>query len=153
MGTRWGVSRTVAQLHALLFLAGRPMHAEAMAEVLQVARSNVSGSIRELQNWDLVRVVHLAGDRRDHFETAQDPWELMRILVKERKAREFDPTLAFLRVCVEGRGFAREEAQLQKRLRETLALMEAASAWSNEMLGLETGLLKKLLKLGARVLR
>ena len=153
MGTRWGVSRTVAQLHALLFLLGRPMHAEEMAEILQVARSNISNSIRELQNWDLVRVVHLAGDRRDHFETAQDPWELMRILVKERKEREFDPTLAFLRGCVESREFAREDAQVQKRLRETLALMEGASAWSNEMLELETGVLKKLLKLGARVLR
>ena len=153
MGTRWGVSRTVAQLHALLFLLGRPMHAEEMAEILQVARSNISNSIRELQNWDLVRVVHLAGDRRDHFETAQDPWELMRILVKQRKEREFDPTLAFLRGCVESREFAREEAQVQKRLRETLALMEGASAWSNEMLELETGVLKKLLKLGARVLR
>ena len=153
MGTRWGVSRTVAQLHALLFLLGRPMHAEEMAEILQVARSNVSNSLRELQNWDLVRVVHLAGDRRDHFETAQDPWELMRILVKQRKEREFDPTLAFLRGCVESREFAREEAQVQKRLRETLALMEGASAWSNEMLELETGVLKKLLKLGARVLR
>lgn len=153
MGTRWGVSRTVAQLHALLFLLGRPMHAEEMAEILQVARSNISNSIRELQNWDLVRVVHLAGDRRDHFETAQDPWELMRILVRERKEREFDPTLAFLRGCVESREFAREDAQVQKRLRETLALMEGASAWSNEMLELETGVLKKLLKLGARVLR
>lgn len=153
MGTRWGVSRTVAQLHALLFLLGRPMHAEEMAEILQVARSNISNSIRELQNWDLVRVVHLAGDRRDHFETAQDPWELMRILVRERKEREFDPTLAFLRGCVESREFAREDAQVQKRLRETLALMEGASAWSNEMLELETSVLKKLLKLGARVLR
>ena len=153
MGTRWGVSRTVAQLHALLFVSGRPMHAEEMAEILQVARSNISNSVRELQNWELVRVVHLAGDRRDHFETTQDPWELMRILVKERKAREFDPTLAFLRGCVESREFAREDPQVQKRLRETLALMESASAWSNEMLGLETGLLKKLMKLGARVLR
>jgi DNA-binding transcriptional regulator GbsR (MarR family) len=151
MGTRWSVSRTVAQLHALLFLLGRPMQAEEMAEILQVARSNISNSIRELQNWGLVRVVHLAGDRRDHFETAQDPWELMRILVKERKEREFDPTLAFLRGCVESREFAREDAQVQKRLRETLALMEGASAWSNEMLELETGVLKKLLKLGARV--
>ena len=68
------------------------MHAEEIAAVLQVARSNVSTSLRELQNWNLVRVVHLAGDRRDHFETAQDPWELLRILVRERKEREFDPT-------------------------------------------------------------
>jgi DNA-binding transcriptional regulator GbsR (MarR family) len=151
MGTRWGVSRTVAQIHALLFLSGRPMHAEEIAEILQVARSNVSSSLRELQNWDLVRVAHLAGDRRDHFETAQDPWELMRTIVRERKEREIDPTVAFLRVCVESREFAREEAPVQKRLREMLSLVEGASAWTGEMLKLETPVLKKLLKLGARV--
>ncbi|HYL25642.1 MAG TPA: MarR family transcriptional regulator, partial [Burkholderiales bacterium] len=67
MGWRWGVNRTVAQLHALLFLTGRPMHAEEIAELLQVARSNVSNSLRELENWKLVRVVHRVGDRRDYF--------------------------------------------------------------------------------------
>ena len=86
--------------------------------MLQVARSNVSTSLRELQNWNLVQVVHLAGDRRDHFETAQDPWELLRIIVRERKEREFDPTVAFLRGCVErpgvrtrGRGHAQAPAR------------------------------------------
>jgi DNA-binding transcriptional regulator GbsR (MarR family) len=151
MGTRWGVSRTVAQLHALLYLLGRPMHAEAIAEILQVARSNVSSSLRELQNWDLVRVVHLAGDRRDHFETVQDPWELMRILVKERKAREFDPTVAFLRGCVESRDFAREDARTQKRLRETLSLMEALAGWTDQMLAMDNAFLKRLVRLGAKV--
>ena len=151
MGTRWGVSRTVAQLHALLFLLGRPMHAEEISLVLQVARSNVSTSIRELQNWDLVKVTHLAGDRRDHFETSLDPWELMRVIVRERKEREFDPTVAFLRGCVEGREFAREEAGTQKRLRETLALMEALATWADQMLGMDNGVLKRLVKLGAKV--
>src|SRR5262245_54258986 len=101
MGSRWGMSRTVCQLHALLFLVGRPMHAEEIADALQVARSNVSNSLRELQNWNLVRVTHLVGDRRDHFETAQDPWDLMRTIVRERKAREFEPTIETLRRCVE----------------------------------------------------
>jgi DNA-binding transcriptional regulator GbsR (MarR family) len=151
MGTRWGVSRTVSQIHALLFLLGRPMHAEEISLVLQVARSNVSTSIRELQNWDLVRVVHRAGDRRDHFEAAQDPWELMRVIVRERKEREFDPTVAFLRGSVESREFAREDPLAQKRLRETLSMMESLSAWTDEMLALETTALKRLLKLGARV--
>ena len=151
MGTRWGVSRTVSQIHALLYLLGRPMHAEAIAEVLQVARSNVSNSLRELQNWNLARVVHLAGDRRDHYETAQDPWELVRTVVRERKEREFDPTLEFLRGCVGSREFAREDAQTQRRLREMLALAEGMSGWTDEMLGLETTALKKLLRLGARV--
>lgn len=151
MGARWGVSRTVAQIHALLYFLGRPAHAEEIAAVLQVARSNVSTSIRELQNWDLVKVVHLAGDRRDHFETPLDPWELLRTLVRERKEREFDPTAVFLRSCVESRGFARESAETQKRLRETLALMESGSAWVDELLALETAGLKKLLRLGARL--
>src|SRR5689334_20102642 len=94
MGSRWGVNRTVAQIHALLFLSPRPMHAEEIADVLVVARSNVSNSLRELQNFNLVKVVHLLGDRRDHFETSKDVWELFRTVVRERKSREFDPTVA-----------------------------------------------------------
>ena len=151
MATRWGVSRTVAQIHALLFLSERPLHAEETAAILQVARSNVSTSLRELQNWDLVKVVHLAGDRRDHFVTEQDPWELMRVVVRERKEREYEPTLAFLRACVQSREFAREDAATQKRLRETLALMEAGSTWADQMLALDNAVLKRVLKLGARV--
>ena len=151
MGSRWGVSRTVAQSHALLYLLGRPVHAEEIAEVLRVARSNVSTSLRELHNWDLIHVVHLAGDRRDHYVTEQDPWELMRTIARERKERELDPTLEFLRGCVASREFAREDPQTQKRLRDMLAMLEAGSAWSDDLLKLETGILKKLLKLGARV--
>ena len=151
MGTRWGVSRTVSQIHALLFLLGRPMHAEEISLVLQVARSNVSTSIRELQNWDLVKVTHLAGDRRDHFETSQDPWELMRIIMKGRKEREFDPTTAFLRDCVESREFSREDPGTQKRLRETLSLMEALGTWGEQMLAMDNAVLRRLMKLGAKV--
>ena len=151
MGWRWGVNRSVSQIHALLFLLGRPMHAEEIAEILQVARSNVSNSLRELQNWNLVRGVHLMGDRRDHFETAQDPWELMRIIVRERKAREFDPTVAMLRDCVNDPGFPKQDPGAQKRMRETLWLMQALSAWTDEMLGLETATLARLAKLGAKV--
>lgn len=151
MGARWGVNRTVSQIHALLFLLGRPMHAEELAELLQVARSNVSNSLRELQNWSLVRLVHLGGDRRDHYETARDPWELLRIIVRERKAREFEPTIAVLRDCVADPEFARQDAAAQKRVRETLALMEALSSWTDEMLGLEVSTLTRLVKLGAKV--
>lgn len=151
MGSRWGMNRTVCQIHALLFLLGRPMHAEEMADVLEVARSNISNSLRELQNWNLVRVVHQMGDRRDHFETAQDPWDLMRIIVSGRKAREFDPTVEALRRCVDDPALADLDAAAQKRIKETLALMEGVSAWSNEMLALETSTLKKLIRLGARV--
>src|SRR5919204_1329090 len=100
MGARWGINRTVAQIHALLFLSPRPMHAEEIATTLGVARSNVSTSLRELQGWGIVRVTHLLGDRRDHFESMKDVWEMFRIIVDERRKREADPTLAMLREAV-----------------------------------------------------
>ena len=69
MGTRWGINRTVAQIHALLHVSSGPLTAEEIANTLRVARSNVSTSIRELQGWGLVRPVHVLGDRRQHFES------------------------------------------------------------------------------------
>src|SRR3954470_23115426 len=101
MGTRWGINRTVAQIHALLYLSSRPLHAEEIAEALSVARSNVSGSLRELQGWGIVRVIHVLGDRRDHFESLKDVWQMFRIIVEERKRREVDPTVAMLRDCLQ----------------------------------------------------
>lgn len=151
MGSRWGVNRTVSQIHALLFYAGQPMHAEEIADSLMVARSNVSTSLRELQSWKLVRVVHKVGDRRDHFETSKEVWELFRTVVRERKAREFDPTVAALRECVDDPGFSGEDAGTQARIRETLALTSALSAWGEEMLRMEPATLMKVMKLGGRI--
>src|ERR671918_2179719 len=85
MGTRWGINRTVAQIHALLYISSHPLHAEEIAETLSIARSNVSTSLRELQGWRIVKVVHLLGDRRDHFESMKDVWEMFRIILDERK--------------------------------------------------------------------
>src|SRR5438552_14995608 len=100
MGTRWGINRTVAQVHALLFLSPKPLHAEEIANTLEVARSNVSTSLRELQGWRIVRLAHVLGDRRDHFESVKDVWEIFRIVAEERKRREIDPTLNVLAECV-----------------------------------------------------
>src|SRR4029453_8528960 len=96
MGTRWGVNRTVGQIHALLFLPPRPLPAEEIAATLGIARSNVSNSLHELQNWGIVRVVHVLGDRRDHFESMKDVFDMFRAITHERKKRETDPTLQCL---------------------------------------------------------
>ena len=151
MGARWGVNRSVAQIHALLYITGRPMHAEEIADTLQVARSNVSTSIRELQGWNLVKLVHLAGDRRDHFETSTQVWELVRTIVKERQRREIEPTIQVLRELLNDPGMRREPAEASVRLRETLELLETLTVWSDEMLRLDTDTLRKVLKLGARI--
>ena len=151
MGTRWGVNRTVAQIHALLYITGRPMHAEEIADTLAVARSNVSNSIRELQGWNLVRLVHLAGDRRDHFETLTDVWELLRTIVRERQRREITPTVEVLRELLAEPSITKEPTEARLRMRETLELLETLTAWSDEMLKLDTPTLTKVLKLGAKI--
>jgi DNA-binding transcriptional regulator GbsR (MarR family) len=151
MGTRWGINRTVAQIHALLYLTGRPMHADELCEALDVARSNVSTSLRELQNWGLVRMVHLSDDRRDHYETSTHVWELMRTIVRERQRREIAPTIGVLNELLGDPALRKEAAPVQRRMEETLELLETLTAWSDEMLKLDTATLMKVLKLGARI--
>lgn len=151
MGSKWGVNRTVSQIHALLYLAGKPMPADEIAETLAVARSNVSNSLKELQNWNLIHVVHEMGDRRDHFETSTDVWELFRTVVSERKEREFDPTVGVLRDCLSSDDLFREDAATQQRIKETLALMESLSTWGDQMLKLDPATLMKVMKLGAKI--
>lgn len=151
MGSRWGVNRSMSQIHALLFITGRPMHADELCELLGVARSNVSNSLRELQSWALVRVVHLMGDRRDHFETSGDVWELLRTIVRERKVREFNPTLQALRECLVHPDIGLESALSRQRVGEALALMETTATWTDQMLRLPTETLVKIMKLGARI--
>src|SRR6267378_130924 len=84
MGTRWGINRTVAQVHALLFVSPKPLHAEEIASTLAVARSNVSTSLRELQGWGIVRVIHVLGGRRDHIKAGKDVWEMFGTILEER---------------------------------------------------------------------
>ena len=100
MGTRWGTNRTVAQIQALLYLSPEPLRADELVELLSVARSNVSTSIRELQSYGLVRMTHVLGDRRDYFTAVKDVWEIARILVEERRSREIEPTKTMLKQAV-----------------------------------------------------
>lgn len=151
MGTAWGVNRTVAQIHALLFFHGRPLHADDIAQTLVVARSNVSNSLKELLNWNLIRTTHVLGDRRDYFETSLDVWELFRTIVRERKEREFDPTVRMLQELVATPGFEQESPDAQDRVRETLRFMQTLGTWSEEMLRLPPPTLEKVMRLGASV--
>jgi len=152
MGTRWGVNRTVAQIHALLYLSPNPLNAEEITDTLGVARSNVSTSIKELQSWKLAKVVHLLGDRRDHFETMKDPWELFYAIMEGRKQRELDPTVSVLRECVlDSDQDNQTPAEVKARIKEVLVFMETLDTWHNQIKGLPQSTLLKLIKLGAKV--
>jgi len=151
MGSAWGVNRSVAQIHALLFFHGQPLHAEEICETLSLARSNASNSLKELLSWRLIRTTQILGDRRQYFETSADVWELFRTIVKGRKEREFDPTVQMLRELTEAADFAAESAETQKRVGNTLKLMSALEAWADEMLRLNPSTMEKLLRMGAQV--
>jgi DNA-binding transcriptional regulator GbsR (MarR family) len=152
MGTRWGVNRTVAQIHALLFLADRPLAADDIVETLGVARSNVSNSLKELQSWKLVKVTHMLGDRRDHFTALQDVWEIFRIIVEERKRREIDPTLTVLRECaIEGTQDPELDATALARMQTTLDFLEMFSTSFEDFKHLSPQTLQRMLKMGGKL--
>lgn len=151
MGTRWGINRTVAQVHASLFLSSKPLHAEEIASTLSVARSNVSTSLRELQGWGIVRVVHLLGDRRDHFESVKDVWEIFRIVAEERKRREIDPTLRILQECVSEPQNGSSGAYAHQKLEEMLEFLTSTSGLFEELIHLPTATLKRAVRLRGKL--
>lgn len=152
MGTKWGINRTVAQVHALLYLAPRPLHAEEITETLQVARSNVSTSLKELQGWNLARLVHVMGDKRDHFEAHKDVWEMFRVIADERKRREIDPTRELLRQALDAP--ARElDAQSRAKLEALSEFFETTSTWYDQLRRWPQSALQRFVRLGDRALK
>ena len=128
MGAKWGINRTVAQVHALLFTSDRPLNAEEICETLAIARSNASTTLKELQSWGIIRIVHLKGDRRDHFESIRDVWELFRIIANERRKREIDPTVQMLRDCLAEPASEDESPLLRDRIHQVQGFMESVCA-------------------------
>ena len=151
MGTRWGINRTVAQVHALLYLSPKPLHAEEIASTLTVARSNVSTSLRELQGWGIVRVVHVLGDRRDHFESVKDVWEIFRIIAEERKRREIDPTLRMVQDCVSESKKPGTNAYTRERLEEMLHFLTVTSGLFEELAHTPVAALKGIARIRGKL--
>jgi DNA-binding transcriptional regulator GbsR (MarR family) len=154
MASRWGINRTVAQIHALLYLSPRPLNAEEIAETLGVARSNVSTSLKELQGWDIVRVAHVMGDRRDHFETMTDVWEMFRAILDQRKKRETDPTLRLLReLSDQAKQKNAAEPHVRERIDDMKQFFELMTQWYEQTRAMPTPSVVKLCKMGDKVAR
>ena len=134
MGTKWGINRTVAQIHALLHLSLEPLSAEEITSLLMVARSSVSNSLKELENWSLIKVTHTFGDRKERYECLKDVWEMFRIILDERKKREIDPTLQVLRNCIAEIDQSKsEDPYTRKQILEFLNFFELMTDWYDRM--------------------
>jgi DNA-binding transcriptional regulator GbsR (MarR family) len=153
MGTQWGINRTVAQIHALLYISPTPLNAEEIADTLKVARSNVSTSLWELQGWGIVKTIPVMGDRRDHFESIKDVWELFRVVLDERKRREVDPTLAMLRECVAEAEKSKADEYTRQRLSDLLSFFDTMGGWYDQIRKLPTTAVIKFVKLGDKMLK
>jgi DNA-binding transcriptional regulator GbsR (MarR family) len=152
MGQAWGINRTMAQVHALLFIAPRALDAEEISQLLDVSRSNVSTSLRELITWGVVRRVHIIGDRRDRFEALKDVMETFRVIMAERKRREMDPTIALLERCVEeANSGGPDEAYTREQLEKMLEFTRMVTTWYSQIDRLPTSALERLFRGGARL--
>lgn len=152
MGGQWGVSRSVAQIHALLFLSERPLTAEAIANSLGIARSNVSNSLKELVGWKLLRRVPVAGDRRDYFEAETDLWQMATRIAQGRKEREIDPAVAALQRVM---SVSAQDKAISRTVRDRLATMHdfvgTMDSWYGQMLTVPPPTLMALIKMGTRI--
>lgn len=150
MGTRWGINRTIAQIHALLYIAQKPLTAEEITETLGVARSNVSTSLRELQGWGVIRVVHVLGDRRDHFESMREVWEMFRMILDQRIKREIAPTITLLEDCIQTAEASDipEDRTTRERLLEMHNFFSVMSGWYDQIRAMEIKAVKRFVSMG-----
>lgn len=153
MGSRWGINRTVGQIYALIYVAPQPLNADEIADALEFSRSNVSMGLKELQSWQLVKLRHLAGDRREYFEAPGDAWEVFRTLAEERRRREIEPTLTMLRNALLEEPSTPEDRHAQKRMKGMHDLIELMSSWFDDVQRMDAATLAQLMKMGAKVQR
>lgn len=153
MGAKWGVNRSVAQIHALLHIMPDPMTAEEISETLNLARSNVSNGLKELQAWKLVKVSRQLGDRRDHFTSVRDMFDLVTVVIEGRREREYAPTLAALEEVAREAEKDGTPKDIRGRINETLETMQMFDAWYRDVARLPRAVQLSALKLGARIAR
>ncbi len=130
MGGYWGISRTMAEIHALLFVSDRPLCTDDVMEALKISRGSASTNLRALVDWGLVHRVHRLGDRKEYFEATTDVWKMFETIMRERRRREVEPIITTLDRCCEmvaPRGGRRDEACIFRErvqaLRDFLATM------------------------------
>ena len=153
MGSTWGIRRTMAEVHALLFITGRPLNTDEVMERLGISRGNASTALRALVDWGVVYREHQPGDRKDYFTAAGSIWDLARTVFEERRKRELDPTLSLLRQLLLNEPQDEQEAQAQEKIQEVYSLLELLEEFANTLSKLEHDDLLKLMKLGSGIVK
>lgn len=151
MGSRWGINRTVGQIYALLYVSAVPLNADEVGEALGFSRSNVSMGLKELQSWNLVRLIHQPNDRREYFQAPEDVWAIFRTLAAERRKREIDPTLSMLRDAMMEQPSGPEDIHAQARMKQMHAFIEMMTDWLDDVQQMDSATLASLMQMGSKV--
>ena len=151
MGSRWGINRTVGQIYALLYVSPKPLNADEVGESLGFSRSNVSMGLKELQSWNLVRLIHQPNDRREYFQAPEDVWAIFRTLAAERRKREIDPTLSMLRDALMEQPSVMEDIHAQARMKQMHEFIELMTDWLDDVQKMDSATLASLMKMGSKV--
>jgi DNA-binding transcriptional regulator GbsR (MarR family) len=151
MGSRWGINRTVGQIYALLYVSQKPLNADEVGEALGFSRSNVSMGLKELQSWNLVRLMHQPNDRREYFSAPEDVWAIFRTLAAERRKREIDPTLSMLREALMEQPSVAEDIHAQARMTQMHDFIELMTNWLDDVQKMDSATLASLMKMGSKV--
>ena len=149
MGSRWGMTRTVGQIYALLMITEKPLNADEIVDSLSISRSNASMGLKELQSWRLIKPVHFQGDRKEYYETPDDIWEVGRIIFEERQKRELEPTLTMLRAEMMNDPISEQGQYAHRKMSEIHDMVDSMMSWANELQKLSNSDLRKMMKLGA----
>jgi len=151
MGSRWGINRTVGQIYALLYVSSKPLNADDVGEALGFSRSNVSMGLKELQSWNLVRLIHQPNDRREYFQAPEDMWAIFRTLAAERRKREIDPTLSMLRDALMEQPSVADDIHAQERMRQMHGFIDLMTNWLDDVLRMDSSTLTSLMQMGSKV--
>ena len=157
MGATWGINRTMAEIHALLYITAQPLCTDDVMERLHISRGNASMSLRSLCDWGIIRRLHKRGERREYFESLHDVWEIFSIIATERKRREMDPVLETIKQCqtmldASNIGKAAASQETVKLTRQRLGDMEEFMAVTNKVFQQFVGNAKSGLSRVVRVL-
>jgi DNA-binding transcriptional regulator GbsR (MarR family) len=157
MGATWGINRTMAEIHALLYITAQPLCTDDVMERLHISRGNASMSLRSLCDWGIIRRLHKRGERREYFESLHDVWEIFSIIATERKRREMDPVLETIKQCqtmldASSIGKAAANQETVKLTRQRLGDMEEFMAVTNKVFQQFVGNAKSGLSRVVRVL-
>jgi DNA-binding transcriptional regulator GbsR (MarR family) len=141
MASSWGINRTMAQIHALLYASERPLDTDEIMQRLQISRGNANMNLRSLINWNLVRKIHLPRSRKDYFAAEKDVWEITAQIVREREKREIRPVMQQLEECCailspQGQPLSGPEEQFRERIESLMELMKVFEGFSHTLVPL-----------------